>query len=204
MTTNLQSDIRELNIEAVRRSIAIAAAVTPDHLDLPTPCAGWTVGDLLAHMTAQHLGFAAAAEGKQTRLADWEPLELSADPAADYAEAAESALLAFSDDGVLYGSFWLPEILDGGPFPAQLAIGFHFLDAVVHGWDLAVSLGMKVDYPPELVGPALVAARLVPDCSLRTGPKAAFRPALPSNPDQSEMDQLLMALGRAPSWPYSA
>ena len=29
----------------------------------PTPCEGWTLADLLAHMTVQHRGFAAAARG---------------------------------------------------------------------------------------------------------------------------------------------
>lgn len=29
----------------------------------PTPCAGWSLRDLLARMTVQHRGFAAAAAG---------------------------------------------------------------------------------------------------------------------------------------------
>ncbi|WP_415795013.1 maleylpyruvate isomerase N-terminal domain-containing protein, partial [Mycolicibacterium frederiksbergense] len=48
---------------AVLHSVAIVEAVTASDLDLPTPCAGWTVADLLAHMTVQHRGFAASVRG---------------------------------------------------------------------------------------------------------------------------------------------
>jgi gas vesicle protein len=39
--------------------------LTPADLTRPTPCAGWTLHGLLAHMTTQHYGFAAAAAGQE-------------------------------------------------------------------------------------------------------------------------------------------
>ena len=48
---------------AIESSVEVIRRVRSDMLTLPTPCAGWTLADLLTHMTAQHHGFAAAARG---------------------------------------------------------------------------------------------------------------------------------------------
>src|SRR4051812_18387953 len=47
----------------VQASIAVVAHVQADDLGRPTPCVEWTLADLLAHLIAQHRGFAAAARG---------------------------------------------------------------------------------------------------------------------------------------------
>ena len=57
-------DIRDLDARAVRASVDVVEEITAVDLSRPTPCAGWTLGDLLAHMTVQHQGFAAAAAGR--------------------------------------------------------------------------------------------------------------------------------------------
>lgn len=53
--------VRELDRRAVLRSAEIVALARDDQWDAPTPCGGWSLRRLLAHMAAQHLGFAAAA-----------------------------------------------------------------------------------------------------------------------------------------------
>ncbi|MGC7228617.1 maleylpyruvate isomerase N-terminal domain-containing protein, partial [Mycobacteroides abscessus] len=60
---NTPSDLRDVHKTAVQTSADIVSAVTRGDLRRPTPCAGWTLGDLLTHMTVQHHGFAAAARG---------------------------------------------------------------------------------------------------------------------------------------------
>ena len=123
----------------------VVAGVATDDLRRPTPCAGWNLCDLLAHMTAQHRGFAAAARGHGADLAMWDPTtvadRVAADPAGTYAAAADDVLVAFAADGVLESAFALPELGPGASFPGALAIGFHFVDYVVHGWDVARSIG---------------------------------------------------------------
>ncbi|MFD9959067.1 maleylpyruvate isomerase N-terminal domain-containing protein [Amycolatopsis sp. NPDC058986] len=51
--------------ELDRRSLALldklVATMTPADLDLPTPCAGWTLADLLRHQVGENNGFAIAA-----------------------------------------------------------------------------------------------------------------------------------------------
>ena len=39
---------------AIESSVEVIRRVRSDMLTLPTPCAGWTLADLLTHMTAQH------------------------------------------------------------------------------------------------------------------------------------------------------
>jgi uncharacterized protein (TIGR03086 family) len=192
------ADIVALDAQAVRTSVTIVARSTAADLGRPTPCAGWTLRDLLAHMTAQHYGFAAAADG-HSDLAHWRLRPLGDDAAAGYAAAADHVLAAFAADGVLDQAFTLPEITRGPVFPARQAISFHFIDYVVHSWDIAVALGAEVGFEPQLLDAALAVARAVPGGQARLAPGAAFAPAL-SWPGGSRLDHVLALLGRSPDW----
>ncbi|MFI7226182.1 TIGR03086 family metal-binding protein [Nonomuraea angiospora] len=188
-----------LDAQAVRASVELADRVRPPDLSRPTPCLGWTVYGLLAHMATQHYGFAAASRGDGD-LARWKTRSLGDDPAASYRASAEHVLAAFAADGVLERMFPLPEFTSGSPFPGAQAIGFHFIDYVVHSWDLAKSLGVAVDFPPDLLEAALAVARAVPGGQARLAPGAAFAPALPWS-SGSRLDEIVAILGRSPSWP---
>ena len=54
-------NIVRLDAEAVRASVDVASLAGAADLAGPTLCDDWTLAELLAHMTAQHNGFAAAA-----------------------------------------------------------------------------------------------------------------------------------------------
>jgi uncharacterized protein (TIGR03086 family) len=180
---------------ATRGSVAVVAGIAPSDLSLPTPCAQWDLRALLAHMTAQHRGFAAAAAGGGGDLSIWEPVG-SEDPVAAYAEAASSAIAAFAAPGVLDRAFALPEITRAPSFPGRVAVGFHLVDYVVHGWDVARALGLPYTPAEEAVAAALPVARAVPD-----GPdRVAFAPGLPVAPGVSALDEILLRLGRDPGW----
>ena len=47
------SSVVDLDRRAVEVSAGIAAHITPGQLTWPTPCAGWSLADLLSHMIAQ-------------------------------------------------------------------------------------------------------------------------------------------------------
>ncbi|MEV4115212.1 TIGR03086 family metal-binding protein [Nonomuraea sp. NPDC049695] len=188
-----------LDAQAVRTSVELAAGVQPADLSRPTPCLGWTVYGLLAHMATQHYGFAAASRGDGD-LAQWKLRSLGSDPVASYRASAEHVMTAFAADGVLERRFPLPEFASGSPFPAAQAISFHFIDYVVHSWDLAKALGAEVEFPPDLLDAALAVARAVPGGEARLAPGAAFAPAFPW-PGGSPLDEIVAILGRSPSWP---
>jgi uncharacterized protein (TIGR03086 family) len=189
--------------DVIRTSIDLVSHVQADDLGRPTPCAEWTLADLLAHMTAQHRGFAAAARGRGGDPAAWQVRPLGPDPATDYADAAEDVLAAFAEPGLPDREFELPEFQPVSHFPAAQAICFHLIDYVVHGWDVARSLGLDYRLAPEVAAPALQIALSVPDGDNRLTPDAAFRPALATSEDADPLHRILAALGRSPEWPQS-
>jgi uncharacterized protein (TIGR03086 family) len=190
-------DIRALDARAVQASVALVSKVSADDLARPTPCSAWTVADLLAHMTVQHDGFAAAANGV-TDLSVWAVRPLGDDPVAAYRAAAERVVAAFAADGVLTRHFTLPEISTELTFEAPRAIGFHFIDYLVHGWDVARAIGVAYTPEPDLVAAALPIAEAVPDGDYRRQPGSAFAPGLATLAGASEWDQVLAMLGRSP------
>ncbi len=62
------ADIRDLDRRALETTVEIVAAVTAGQLQLPTPCAEWTLRQLLGHIIGQHYGFAAAARRETSDL----------------------------------------------------------------------------------------------------------------------------------------
>jgi uncharacterized protein (TIGR03086 family) len=192
--------IIDLDRRAVAHSVDIVARITVDDLDRPTPCTAWKLWDLLAHMTVQHRGFAASARGGGADPAVWIPRTVSDDPVADYREAAADVTVAFSEPDVLERIFELPEFDPGFTAPGRLAVGFHFIDYVVHGWDVARTLGVPFELEPTLAEPALKIALEVPTGERRLRPNAAFAPVL-AEAAGSAMDRILTTLGRSPNWP---
>jgi uncharacterized protein (TIGR03086 family) len=197
------SDIRPFHRIAVLNSIALVDSLRAADLDAPTPCAGWKLADLLAHMTAQHRGFAAAARGFGADADVWRADAvlgaITADPGGTYADAARDVLAAFTDDATLQASFALPEFGPNATFPGVIAIGFHFIDYVVHGWDVAASLGLAYPLPDEVVDAALPLALAVPDGDFRENPEVPFARAV-DVPSATNLDRILRHLGRNPDW----
>ncbi|MBT2396694.1 TIGR03086 family metal-binding protein [Streptomyces sp. ISL-100] len=191
---------QRLHAQAVRDSVTLVRRVTRDDLPRPTPCAQWAMSDLLAHMTAQHRGFAAAALGHGQDAAHWTVRPLGDDAAAQYSEAAEQVIAAFATVDTPDRAFALPEFAVTHTFPAAQAVGFHLVDYVVHSWDVARSLGLAYAPGPELLRAALPIARAVPDGASRLAPDSHFRPGLIPAPDASTLTRILMSLGRSPDW----
>jgi uncharacterized protein (TIGR03086 family) len=195
-------DIVALDVRVVRATVDVVSQVGPADLARPTPCADWTLGELLAHMTAQHDGWAAAAAGDGGDLSRWQPGPPAADPVQEYAAAAGRVLAAFGADGVLDREFALAELSPLLRFPAAEAISFHFIDYLVHGWDVARSLGLDPpEYEPDLLAAALPVAQAVPDGELRKQGVVPFAPGISVAGVLSVIDQIVAMLGRSPSWP---
>jgi uncharacterized protein (TIGR03086 family) len=193
-------DVVELDRIAVREAVRVVDLARERDWERDTPCAGWTLRRLVAHMTAQHRGFAAAARGAGGETAHWRETEGGREPALTHREAAADVLAAFAEPGVPEREFTLAEL--GGSFAGRRAIGFHLVDYVVHAWDVAATLGTGLDLPDEVLGSALAVARRVPTDPAVRGPGFAFAPAL-DVPDGAEpLRETLRLLGRAPErWP---
>jgi len=195
------AELARLDAVVVRATVAVAVTVSDADLGRATPCAEWTLAELLAHMTVQHEGFAAAARGNGADLSRWQPRATGTAEVlvAEYAAAAADVIEAFAAAGIADRSFDLPEISFPGPFPAWQAIEFHLVDYVAHGWDLARSLGLGYDPEPAVLDAALLIARAVPAGEHRLQPGAAFAPQI-ETPSTAPLPQILTLLGRDPAW----
>lgn len=198
------TDIQELDARALKITEAIVNQVDATMLDRPTPCGEWDLRQLLAHMTGQNHGFAAAARGETRDRGVWADRPVGDDPAGVFAASAAEVVAAFAEVDMSTRSFWLPEIRGGQMFPAPQAISFHFLDYVVHGWDVAASIGIPAEFDTDLLAAVLPIAELVPTGPAREQEDAQFRPALDTPPATTLLDRILLLLGRRPDWPAQA
>lgn len=188
-------DYVSLDAQAVRASIDVVGRVTDADLSKPTPCRAWTLYGLLAHMATQHYGFAAASRGEDDE-ALWKLRDLGDDPVKAYIASAEHVLTAFAEDGVTERTFPLAEF--GASFPGHQAISFHFIDYVVHTWDVAKTLGTTVTFTPEVLAAALDVAHIVPTGDVRLTPGSPFAPDIAYS-GTDPLARVLTHLGRNPT-----
>ncbi|KUI35979.1 hypothetical protein AU197_19330 [Mycobacterium sp. IS-1590] len=198
------NDPRPFHRTAINATVDVVSRVTADDLARPTPCQGWDLFELLTHMTVQHKGFAAAARGAGGDLAMWAPMtvaeEVRADPGGTYAAAAAEVLAAFAVEGVLESTFALPEFGEDAAVAGAMAIGFHFVDYVAHGWDIARSIDVPFGLPDDVVAAVLPLAMAVPDGEIRDADNSPFARAVAPEAGESDLDRVLRHLGRFPGW----
>lgn len=192
--------LRQLHARVIRDSATLVHRIDPADLARPTPCAAWSLAELLAHMTAQHHGFAAAARGDGRNPAHWEVRPAGGGAPARYGEAAERVVDAFAAVPGPDVPLALPEFGPARTFRAERALGFHLLDYLVHGWDVARSLGLPYAPGPEVFAVALPIAEAVPAGEARTAPEGPFGPELEPAAGADALDRILAALGRQAAW----
>jgi uncharacterized protein (TIGR03086 family) len=164
----------------------VLTGVRPEHLTESTPCEKWTVQDLLEHMIGVVAGLGAAASGSPGG-----EFTLGADPAAQFRDAADATLAAWSAPGVL------ERIIDAGPgpMPGSVLAGINLLDTTTHAWDLAVALGRPAAVPDDVAGEALKQARMIITPEFRPG---RFEAEITAPANASVTDALVAYLGRNP------
>src|SRR5471032_2055915 len=116
------ADLVTLHRSVLESSVSIVSHVTAGDLERPTPCTGWTLRRLLAHMVGQNHGFAAAAEGDSRDPVVFADGRIGDQPAEDYANSAQRVIEAFGAPALMEGSMYLPEVRGGMTLPAPTAI----------------------------------------------------------------------------------
>ncbi|MFF4895168.1 TIGR03086 family metal-binding protein [Streptomyces sp. NPDC001068] len=189
-------DIRDLDRRALATMGAVVARTGPDQLRLPTPCADWTLHGLLRHQVSENLGFAAAARGVTGDLRAWDQGDLCGDPHRAFLDSAEAMTRAFAED-VLDRRLQIREF---GFFRGRVALGMHVLDCVVHGWDVARTIGVAYEPDADLVRHALEVAALIPTgAPSDERPRTSFAPVVEVPAGSSDLDRLLALVGRRPA-----
>lgn len=178
--------------QAIAATRSVLEGVSADQMGDPTPCASWTVGELVNHIVgAQHF-FLAGLRGTPPVGADAD--FVSGDYLAAFDKASGDVVAAFSEDGALGKMVKMPF----GEMPGAAVMGLAATDTFQHGWDLAKATGQSTDLAPELAAALLEQARR----SIQEGFRGADGVA-PFGPEQSapdgasNADQLAAFLGRS-------
>ncbi|GAA1503593.1 hypothetical protein GCM10009677_39440 [Sphaerisporangium rubeum] len=179
-----------MKLDACRRVLAevghLVAAVPPGHMNAPTPCAGWTVRELLDHLVWENLLWTGLATG--TPRTDVAADHLGDDHVAAFRTAAEATLAAFGRPGMLTERF--------GPAPGWRMVEQVTIEMLVHGWDLARSLGLPTDLAPDVARTLLPAVEQIYGHLPRT-PGGSFAAVQRAAEDATPTDRLAAYLGRS-------
>ncbi len=168
--------------------------VTPDQREMPTPCASWTVRDLLNHMCegANWVGLCVDA-GKAPDPDPTHGVDYAAgDVLPSYDTGVNRTLAAFEAAGDK------PVELPFGTVPATVFMGIATTDHFTHAWDLAIATGQDANLDPELAERLLEGARLVIADAFRgaEGSGAPFGTEQSAPAGSSAAAQLAAFLGR--------
>ncbi|MFH8404079.1 TIGR03086 family metal-binding protein [Streptomyces sp. NPDC018019] len=168
--------------------------VRDDQWDSPTPCAEWSVRDLVGHLTVEQLWVPRLVRDGATieevgDAFDGDPL--GADPAGAWDRAAVAAVAAFSEPGALDRTVHL----SSGPGSAAAYCSQMMMDAVVHSWDLSRAIGADERLPPEL---ATAALREVEPYAAELAGTSLFADPVTPPPGAGDLTRLLCLLGRRP------
>ena len=194
MTEN--QDPRPLYRRAVAQTETIVAAVTPDQLDLPTPCPEYDVRTLLAHITGGLTRTALVGEGDPDALT--RPAQASGVPDDGwpdaYRAAANRAFAAWADDTKLDTLVEVP----WGKVPGRCALAGYIHEVLAHGWDLATATSQPTERDPELALFALAGAKRILPPEIRGADDVPFGPVVEVPADATPYTQLAAWLGRHP------
>ena len=175
----------------------VAAGVGDDALDRPTPCADWTVAQVLLHAAGdQHAWANYVGSGS---LPTYNPFDPPARPEGTVIELVDAAVAAATAawDQVDPASDSVPTPLPPVPsLPAGVAAAACALDAAIHAWDVAVATGQPSPRTDDLAAALEPAARSVAE------PLRGFAYAAPlaAQAGDGTAAALLRYLGRDPEW----
>jgi uncharacterized protein (TIGR03086 family) len=174
-----------------------ATGVAADRLDDPTPCAQWTVAQVLHHAAGDQQAWAAiVGSGSMPSYDPFAPPRRLDSGVGEVVQAAvEEATEAWA--GVDPAATSVPTPLPPVPvMEPALAAAACALDAAVHAWDVTVATGQPSPLTAQLAGQLLPAAHATAE-PLRG---FAYGPALPAQPGDDAVATLLRYLGRDPGW----
>lgn len=173
----------------------VAAGVSLDAFDDPTPCSQWTVAQVLYHAAGDQHAWAASVGDAAT------PAYNPFDPPRNMDEGVDAvvgeAISAATVTWAKVGGEWVATPLPPVPtLPPAIAAAACALDAAVHAWDVAVATRQPSPLTAELAEQLTPAAQATAD-SLRG---FAYAAALSPQPDDDAAAALLRYLGRDPHW----
>ncbi|SDS98416.1 TIGR03086 family metal-binding protein [Actinoplanes derwentensis] len=186
----MSTEISDLLGKAVPVVTALVARVRDEQLPAVTPCAEFTVRDLLSHLFQVVRNFQLVADRKEV---DWgvTPDSLVGDWRADFASEAHQMIIAWADPAVLDG------VSPGMGLPHRTLGLMMVVDLVVHGWDLSRAIGQPYPVDVSLLPAVAEFLDTMGDMGRKMG---AFGPAVPVPADADRLARLIAGTGRDPAW----
>jgi uncharacterized protein (TIGR03086 family) len=123
----------------------VVAGILPVHLPRPTPCAQWTVRDVLNHVLGGLVMFDHAHRGRPVESHDAGDL-VGDDPAEAFTGPIRQNLAFWRSPGAFDGEITLPL----GRVPAPAAALVECVELTVHGWDAGQGAGLDIPIDAEL------------------------------------------------------
>lgn len=179
------------------RTSEVLANVGDDQLGAPTPCADYSVGDLLHHVGGLALAFAASALKDRGPLTGSPPVpdasQLDDDRRTSYPARLTELARAWGDPSAWQGM----SRIAGMEMPGE-AVGITGLtEVVIHGWDLARATGQAYDVDPATADAVLAN---VAQFAAQDPIEGLFGPAVPIADDAPVLDRIIALSGRDPAW----
>lgn len=177
----------DLYRQAGAHASTIMAGIRPEHLAEPTPCAKWTVQDIVDHLVGGTGYLLAAATGGQ-------PGDPASRATADRFTTGHAAVLdAVAQPGAMERRCMSPL---GFEWSVREAVAATFMDVLVHSWDLAAATGQDTRLDPDLVQACW--EMFVPEMPARGRHTGLVGPEVAVPADAPLQDRLLGAMGRQP------
>lgn len=189
---NMTRSLLTMVSEAAAAVESLVAVTEADH-DRATPCAGLDLKALVAHLIGGLRSMADIGEGKPFSF-DTDPDLSVEDPKLELRIAADRLGAAFGPPGMAERAFAMP----WGETTGNQLLGFELIELVVHGWDIARSLGQDPALDDDLAAAALAGAQQWVDDSART--PQLFGPEVAVDNDAPVLARLVGFLGRDPAW----
>lgn len=169
---------------ACGRMIDLLRGLPDEALGRPTPCAEYTVADLIAHLDQVARGFTAMATGRGEQPA-------GVDPGDGLPERVKALGEAWAEEAAWRGS----SDIGGLELPNERWGRIALTEVVVHGWDLATATGQPFEPDERTLRDCLAhVAEFVPKAPL----PELWGPAVPVPPDAPLLDRILGITGRRP------
>jgi uncharacterized protein (TIGR03086 family) len=186
MSTTTSTDLLTHLARSLDAAADVVGGIGPDQWANPTPCTGWDVAAVVAHLRDGTWWFSGALGGSPPGG------DAEARPGAVLRAAGEALLAGFSRPGALDAVVRLPL----GEVPGSIALHLRATEALVHGWDVATATGQVLVVDDALVTEALgfstVALGMLPP------DRSPFAPSRPVADDAPPLDRLVALLGRDP------
>ncbi|MEV6207164.1 TIGR03086 family metal-binding protein [Kitasatospora sp. NPDC051914] len=187
------ADPRPLYLRALGQLEKLAAAVTPEMLERPTPCSAYDLRALLGHTVGGvHRSAYTGEGGRGMDVATAVGAVADDDWVGAFGRARERWAAAWREDAALERVVEVP----WGRVPGRLAVGGYLMEAVTHSWDIAQVVDPEAALDEELAHVVLGTARQVLPAEGR-GEGVPFGQAQPVPDDAGVYARMAAWLGRS-------